>query len=66
MDFRHDTDVADAGGRVSPTAPRTMSVSAAVWDYLDSLPQLTEELHQAEADILAGKGTPYKELTVGR
>lgn len=44
--------------RVSPTT--------IVWMYLDSLPNLTEELHQAEADILAGKGTPYRELRSDR
>lgn len=66
--MRHQSpeSVEQTTGRVSPTAPRSESVSAAVWDYLDSLPDLTEELHQAEADIAAGKGTPYKELTVGR
>ena len=48
--------------RVSPTAPTSHSLSSMIWMYLDSLPNLTEELHQAELDILAGNGTPYEEL----
>ena len=66
MKPRSEKVSAAASPRVSPTAPRSESVSAAVWDYLDSLPNLTEELHQAEADIQAGKGTPFRELSRGR
>jgi hypothetical protein len=47
-------------GRVSPMAPESQSLSAAIWNYLESLPGFNEDLRQAERDLEAGRGTRYE------
>src|SRR5688500_9566279 len=59
---RKQTDADKAGGRVSPTAPESQSVSAIVWRGMESTPGFNEELRQARADLEAGKGTPFREV----
>lgn len=49
-------------GRVSPTAPKSKSVSTMVWRGLESLPGFNRELRQAEKDLADGKGTPFREV----
>ena len=49
MSTKGDPDRQGAGGRVSPTAPESASLSAAVWNYLESIPGFNEELRQSEA-----------------
>lgn len=51
-----------ATGRVSPTAPGSKSLSAAVWSWLEHVPGLSGRITKAEADIKAGKGTPWKDV----
>jgi hypothetical protein len=47
--------------RLSPTAPETRSLSHAVWGFLESQPGFNEDLRQAEADLAAGRGVPFKD-----
>lgn len=47
-------------GRVSPTAPKSKSLSAAVWESLESIPGYTADLRAAEADLAAGRGVRYE------
>jgi hypothetical protein len=47
-------------GRVSQTAPESRSVSAGVWDSLESIPGFNEDLRVAEADLEAGRGARYE------
>jgi hypothetical protein len=47
--------------RVSPTAPESQSLSAAVWGYLESIPGFTDDLREAEADLEAGRGVPFRD-----
>jgi hypothetical protein len=42
------------------------AVSAAVWAWLEAQPGFNEEIAQAEADLAAGKGTPYAALSAER
>lgn len=49
-------------GRVSPTAPETKSASAVVWRGLESIAGFSEELEQADSDLKAGKGVPFREV----
>jgi hypothetical protein len=48
--------------RVSQTAPETKSTSAMVWRGLEASPGFSEELRQAEKDLKAGKGVPFREI----
>lgn len=56
----------EAGARVSPTAPKSHSVSEAVWGYLESIPGLSERIQQADSDIDAGRGKRFAERRRGR
>ena len=47
-------------GRVSQTAPESRSVSAGVWDSLESIPGFNEDLRAAETDLEAGHGVRYE------
>jgi hypothetical protein len=51
---------ADASGRVSPTAPRSKSLSAAVWDYLESTPGFNERLDQGKASLDSGQRVQFE------
>jgi len=48
------------GARVSQTAPESESVSAAVWNYLESIPGFNEGLRKAEQDLAADRGVEFK------
>ena len=49
-----------ASGRVSPTAPKSKSMSAAVWDALESDPTFNRDLLAAERDLAGGRGIRYE------
>jgi hypothetical protein len=49
-------------GRVSPTAPESKSQSAMVWRGLEATPGFSDELRRAQADLKAGRGTPFREI----
>lgn len=51
----------DRPGRVSQTAPESKSLSSAVWGYLEEIPGFNEGLREAEADLAAGKGVPFRD-----
>ena len=51
---------AEASGRVSPTAPRSKSCSAAVWDYLESTPGFNERVDAGKASLDAGQRIPFE------
>lgn len=51
-----------ATGRVSPTAPESKSLSAAVWSWLEHVPGMSARITKAEADMKAGEGTPWKDV----
>lgn len=46
--------------RISQTAPESASVSAAVWNYLESIPGFNEGLRKAEQDLAADHGVEFK------
>ena len=48
-------------GRVSPTAPRSHSVSAAVWDHLASQPDFRRDMDRGIAQADSGKVVPFKD-----
>lgn len=48
-------------GRVSPTAPRSKSVSAAVWDHLVAEPGFKREMDRGIAQADAGRVVPLKD-----
>jgi hypothetical protein len=52
---------ADASGRVSPTAPRSKSLSAAVWDYMESTPGFNERVDAGKASLDAGRRIPFED-----
>jgi len=52
---------ATATGRVSPTAPRSQSVSAAVWDHLLAQPGFRRDMDHAIAQADSGKVVPFKD-----
>ena len=54
------TDPTEGSVRVSQMAPESRSVSAGVWDSLESIPGFTEDLRAAEADLEAGRGVRYE------
>lgn len=54
-------DELSGSGRVSPTAPESQSLSAAVWSYLEDIPGFTEGLREAEVDLEAGRGIPFRD-----
>lgn len=50
----------NGGSRVSQTAPESHSLSAAVWDYLESIPGFNEHIAEAERDLDEGRGIRYE------
>jgi hypothetical protein len=46
--------------RVSPTAPRSESLSSAVWDYMESTPGFNERVDAGKASLDAGKRVPFE------
>jgi len=49
-------------GRVSPTAPKEKSVSAGVWEALESQPGFSESIRAGEAQIAAGQSVRLSEM----
>jgi len=52
---------ADASGRLSLTAPRSKSLSAAVWDYMESTPGFSEGVDAGRASLDAGRRIPFED-----
>jgi hypothetical protein len=48
------------GSPVSQAAPEPKLSSAAVWGYLESIPNFNEDLRAAESDLEAGRGMRYE------
>jgi hypothetical protein len=45
--------------RVSPTAPESSSLSAAIWRHLEEQPGFNDQLREAEAELSSGGGVLY-------
>jgi hypothetical protein len=48
--------------RVSPTAPESKSISAAVWEALESQPGFSEAIDRGAREIAEGRSVPYREV----
>lgn len=59
--MEHRPEHGDTPVRVSPTAPESHSLSAAVWAHLEGIPGFNEGLREAEADLEAGRGIPFRD-----
>ncbi len=55
-----------AAARVSPTAPKSASLSHSIWGYLESIPGLSKRVKKAERDIEAGRGISSKKYRANR
>ena len=62
MSTKGDPDRQGVGGRVSPIAPESASLSAAVWNYLESSPGFNEGLRQSEAELEGGGGVWFEDV----
>jgi hypothetical protein len=49
-------------GRVSPTAPKSKSVSAGVWEALESQPGFSDSIRTGEAQIAKGESVRLSEV----
>lgn len=58
---RRSQPVEDRPGRVSPTAPESQSLSAAVWKHLESQQGFNEAMEEGIAQIASGDSTTLKE-----
>jgi hypothetical protein len=56
----------EESGRVSPTAPESKSLSAAVWRFLEEQPGFNRAMEEGTAQIKAGKSVTLKQLRRGR
>lgn len=63
-DMPHKTTKPDrvGDGRVSPTAPRERSLSAAIWDHLESQPAFNDAIREGERQIAAGQSVKFAEV----
>lgn len=59
----HKQSIRHPGGeRVSPTAPESKSLSAAVWEYLEAQPGFNDAIREGEAQIRDGRATRLSEV----
>lgn len=48
--------------RVSPTAPESKSLSAAIWEHLEAQPGFNEAMERGKRQIAEGQSVPFKEV----
>lgn len=63
---RKPRESAEETGRVSPTAPESKSLSAAVWRFLEEQPGFNRAMEEGTSQIAAGKSVPLRKLRRGR
>lgn len=56
----------DGGQRVSPTAPRPKSLSAAIWDHLEREPGFNEAIAEGQRQIAEGRSVKFREIRRSR
>lgn len=62
MDKTKPAAAGGADGRVSPTAPASMSASVQAWDDATSDPNFTKAVKAGLADLKAGRTRPWSEI----
>jgi hypothetical protein len=60
MSDKTKPDSATGPTRVRQTAPKSKSISAGVWEALESIPGFNEDLRAAEQELADGRGVRYE------
>jgi hypothetical protein len=63
---RNPRENVEESGRVSPTAPESKSLSAAVWRFLEKHPGFNRAMEEGTAQIKAGKSVTLRQFRRGR
>lgn len=56
----------EPGSRVSPTAPRSQSLSGAIWEHLEAQPGFNDAIRDGERQIRDGRSVKFSEVRRSR